>query len=73
MRVPFTGHNGERTWNTNRDGRPLTLPIDSKAIYTRFARLREMGNVRAPQSEEAMKQFIRSAVVECIRSFTENK
>ena len=73
VRVPVTGHNGERTWSTTRDGRPLTLPIDSKAIYTRFARLREMGNVRAHQSEEAMKQFIRDAVVEYIRSFAHDK
>ena len=62
-----------RRWNTDRSGRPLTLPIDSDAIYERFPKLRELGNVRAHESEEAMIHFIREAIVEYLRGFARDK
>jgi hypothetical protein len=62
-----------RSWSTDRDGRPLTLPIDSDAIYERFPKLRELGNVRAHESEEAMMHFIREAIVEYLRGFARDK
>jgi hypothetical protein len=67
VHVPVTGHVEDRTFDTTRDGRALTLPVDSAEVFQMHPELHTLAVVRAHESQARMTEFIREAIITFLR------
>ena len=67
VHVPVAGHVEDRTFDTTRDGRALTLPVDSAEVFQMHPELHTLAVVRAHESQARMTEFIREAIITFLR------